>query len=73
VCLKISLLFVILFVVVYGFLNVHYEEPEFGLTMAILPIAVIQAGLAAYCVTNEHKKGMFVVIVSIFALLLIVY
>ncbi|UPK95536.1 hypothetical protein LCI18_006471 [Fusarium solani-melongenae] len=62
VCLKISLLFVILFVVVYGFLNVHYEEPEFGLTMAILPIAVIQAGLAAYCVTNEHKKGMFVVI-----------
>lgn len=62
--LKISLLFVILFVVVYGFLNVHYQEPEFGLTMAILPIAVIQAGLAAYCVTNEHKKGMFVVIVS---------
>ena len=64
-CLKISLFFVILFVVVYGFLNVHYEEPEFGLTMVILPIAVIHAGLAAYCVTNEHKKGMFVVIVSI--------
>ncbi|KAI8712324.1 hypothetical protein NCS52_01330200 [Fusarium sp. LHS14.1] len=62
VFLKISLLFVILFVVVYGFLNVHYQQPEFGLTMAILPIAVIQASLAAYCVTNEHKKGMFVVI-----------
>ncbi|RSM19565.1 hypothetical protein CDV31_001452 [Fusarium ambrosium] len=62
VFLKISLLFVVLFVVVYGFVNVHYEEPEFGLTMSILPIVVIHAGVAAYCVTNEHKMGMFAVI-----------
>lgn len=63
--LKISVLFVILFIVVYGFINVHYEEPEFGLTMAILPVSVIHAVLAAYCVTNEHKTGMFVVMVGI--------
>ncbi|KAH7186283.1 uncharacterized protein B0J16DRAFT_343432 [Fusarium flagelliforme] len=62
VFLKVSVLLIILFVIVYGFINVHYVQPEFGLTMAIMPIAIIHAILASICVKREYLPGMIVVI-----------
>ncbi|KAF5002757.1 hypothetical protein FGRMN_155 [Fusarium graminum] len=62
VFLKVSVLLIILFVIVYGFVTVHYVQPDFGLTMTIIPIAVIHAVLASMCVRGEYLPGMIVVI-----------
>ncbi|KAI9150672.1 IQ calmodulin-binding motif [Paramyrothecium foliicola] len=62
VFLKISPLFTTMFVINYGFVTVHYKQPDFALTMAILPTLLIHAALATYWARTEHKFGMIVVI-----------
>ncbi|KAF5977190.1 glycoside hydrolase [Fusarium bulbicola] len=46
VFLKVSLLLLNLFLITYGLVDVHYREPEFGLTMAIIPVSIIHAILS---------------------------
>lgn len=54
-----------LFIMVYNFVDVHYVEPEFSLTMSIVPLELIHAALAAYCVRTETKVGMaFIMVIS---------
>ncbi|KAF5718863.1 hypothetical protein FMUND_5031 [Fusarium mundagurra] len=62
VFLKVSLLLLNLFLITYGLVDVHYREPEFGLTMTIIPVSVIHAVLAGICVKKEHMLGMILVI-----------
>ncbi|EXL63388.1 hypothetical protein FOCG_01724 [Fusarium oxysporum f. sp. radicis-lycopersici 26381] len=62
VFLKVSLLLINLFLITYGLVDVHYREPEFGLTMTIIPVSIIHAILAATCIKKEYMPGMVVVI-----------
>ncbi|OAL46339.1 hypothetical protein IQ07DRAFT_146909 [Pyrenochaeta sp. DS3sAY3a] len=58
VILKFSPFFLVAFIVTYDLIDVHYEEPEFSLTMAIIPVALIHVGLAVYVVRRESTVGM---------------
>ncbi|KAF5253275.1 hypothetical protein FANTH_1871 [Fusarium anthophilum] len=62
VFLKVSLLLLNLFLITYGLVDVHYQEPEFGLTMAIIPVSIIHAILASICVEKEDMLGIALVI-----------
>lgn len=62
--MKLSFYFVVSFVIIYGFVNVHYEQPEFALTMAIIPVAMLQIILSAFFTRRENRFGMTVTIVS---------
>ncbi|KAF4452116.1 hypothetical protein F53441_5049 [Fusarium austroafricanum] len=62
VFLKVSLLPLCCFLITYGTIDVHYVQPEFGITMAIIPVSVIHAVLSARCVKMESLIGMVVVL-----------
>ncbi|KAF4980282.1 hypothetical protein FDECE_17911 [Fusarium decemcellulare] len=62
VFLKVEVLFVILFVLIYGLIQVHYQQPEFGLTMAIIPTSLIHGGLATHFMRSENKKGVALIV-----------
>lgn len=58
VLIKLSLYFLIAFIIVYGFVNVHYVQPEFSLTIGIIPVSILQIGLAVYYTRVEAALGM---------------
>ncbi|KAF1840893.1 uncharacterized protein K460DRAFT_321489 [Cucurbitaria berberidis CBS 394.84] len=58
VLMKFTVLFLTCFIIIYDFINVHYMEPEFSLTISIIPAALLHAVLAAYCVRVETAIGM---------------
>lgn len=62
--MKLEAYFVIAFVVVYGLIDVHYELPEFPLTIAVIPILFIQMGMSIYFIKHENKLGALAAIVS---------
>lgn len=64
VLIKLSFFFMFSFIIIYAFVNVHYEQPEFSLALAVIPIGLIQVGLAVYYTRMEAKIGMCVTIVS---------
>jgi hypothetical protein len=64
VLIKLDFYFIAVFVVQYGLIDVHFEEPEFALTMALLPASFLMMALAFWCVLRERKIGMIMVIVS---------
>jgi len=64
VLLKFTPFFIICFIIVYCIIDVHYVEPEFSLTLAIIPAILIHVGLAVYFVRHETRIGMAVVLVS---------
>ncbi|KAF9631916.1 hypothetical protein BFW01_g2778 [Lasiodiplodia theobromae] len=63
VLIKLSFFFMFCFIIIYAFVNVHYEQPEFSLAIAVIPISLIQVGLAVYYTRMEAKIGMCVTIV----------
>lgn len=64
VILKFKFFFIVGFIIVYDLIDVHYNEPEFSLTMAIMPAALIHVGLAVHFVRIETRIGMAFVLVS---------
>ncbi|KAK7190950.1 hypothetical protein DPSP01_009157 [Paraphaeosphaeria sporulosa] len=64
VILKFTPFFIISFILLYDLIDVHYVEPEFSLTMAIIPVALIHVGLAVYFVRIETFIGMSFVLVG---------
>ncbi|KAH7060447.1 hypothetical protein B0J12DRAFT_695823 [Macrophomina phaseolina] len=62
VLMKLAFYFVVSFVIIYGFVNVHYEQPEFALTMAIIPVAMLQVILSTFFIRRENRVGMIAAI-----------
>ncbi|KAL1639335.1 hypothetical protein SLS58_008048 [Diplodia intermedia] len=60
VCMKLSFYFLVSFVIIYGFVNVHYEQPEFALTMAVIPVAMLQILLSAFAARHENRFWMLI-------------
>lgn len=65
VLIKLTFYFVFSFVIIYAFVNVHYAQPEFPLTLAVIPISLLQVGLAVYYTRTEAKLGMAATIVRL--------
>ncbi|KAH7090371.1 hypothetical protein FB567DRAFT_626361 [Paraphoma chrysanthemicola] len=63
VLVRIEVYFVIGFVLLYGLVDVHYEQPEFALTIAIIPALVIQVALTIIFTKSENVFGAVVAIV----------
>ncbi|KAH7075769.1 hypothetical protein BKA63DRAFT_543122 [Paraphoma chrysanthemicola] len=63
VLIRIEVYFVIGFVLLYGLVDVHYEQPEFALTIAIIPALVIQVALTIIFTKSENVFGAAVAIV----------
>jgi hypothetical protein len=64
VLVRIEPYFLIAFVVTYGLINVHFAEPEFGLTMALPPALLIQVAMTIVFTKCENSIGAIAAIVS---------
>ncbi|KAJ9490821.1 hypothetical protein VN97_g2455 [Penicillium thymicola] len=63
VFVKLGAFFVVCFVLHYGLIDVHFIEPEFGLTMSIPPALTVVIVLGVYIIRREHKPLMTLVII----------
>ncbi|KAL5121543.1 hypothetical protein ACEQ8H_000615 [Pleosporales sp. CAS-2024a] len=63
VLIRIEPYFLIGFVISYSLLNVHFREPEFGLTMALIPALGILVVMTIYFTRLENTIGAIVAIV----------
>ncbi|KAJ5498589.1 hypothetical protein N7453_007640 [Penicillium expansum] len=62
VLVKLDAFFVICFILEYGLIDVHFIEPEFGLTMSIPPVLTLILIMGVYIIRKEHKPLMLLVI-----------
>lgn len=60
---RIEPYFLISFVITYGLINVHFVQPEFGLTMALIPALAIQVCMTIYFTRSENYIGAILAIV----------
>lgn len=65
VVIKLDVYFVIAFIVVYGLVDVHYEIPEFPLTIALIPILWIQLTMTIIFTKRENKPGAIAALVGL--------
>lgn len=71
VLMKVELYFLSAFVISYGFIDVHYEVPEFQLTIAVIPAVMLQIFLTVYFTKREIIWGAIAAVVSQILVLLI--
>jgi hypothetical protein len=64
VLIRVEPYFLIAFVVLYGLVNVHFAQPEFGLTMALVPALGIQVALTVVFTRSENVLGTLAALVS---------
>lgn len=64
VLIKLDFYFITCFVIQYDLIDVHFKEPEFGLTLALLPASLLMMILAVWFVRREWKIAMVLVVVS---------
>ncbi|KAF1940225.1 hypothetical protein EJ02DRAFT_406854 [Clathrospora elynae] len=57
VLLRIEVYFFVGFVIIYGLIDVHYVQPEFTLTMALIPALVIQIAMTIIFTKSENILG----------------
>ncbi|KAF2017845.1 hypothetical protein BU24DRAFT_449430 [Aaosphaeria arxii CBS 175.79] len=69
VLLRFTFLFAVLLILLFDLVEVHYREPEFSLTMGVIPLTLLHAIASAFCVQRETKLGMAVIITLQLALL----
>jgi hypothetical protein len=65
VLLRVEPYFLIAFVITYGLVNVHFHQPEFGLTMALIPALAILVFMTIMFTRSENSLGAIVAIVSV--------
>jgi hypothetical protein len=63
VLLKLEVYFFVAFCLVYGFIDVHYEIPEFPITMALIPTLLILLTLTILSIKHENMAGAIIVMV----------
>lgn len=63
VLIKLNLFFLVAFIVQYDLIDVHFEEPEYALTLALIPAVLLVMILGIWFVRKEYKYAMVAVIV----------
>jgi hypothetical protein len=56
--------FYISFVALYGLVDVHFKQPEFTVTMVLIPLGLLHLVLVAYWTRLENTFGTILAIVS---------
>ncbi|KAH8429131.1 uncharacterized protein LDX57_006801 [Aspergillus melleus] len=69
VLLKVDFYFIIGFILQYNLIDVHFDEPEYSLTMAIIPATLMVMFSGLYFVRSERKIAMICVIVCYVAMI----
>ncbi|KAI1572757.1 PurL Phosphoribosylformylglycinamidine FGAM synthase synthetase domain [Pyrenophora tritici-repentis] len=64
VLLKYTPYFIFAFIFIYTFIDVHFTQPEFSLTIAIMPAILLHVGIAVYTVRHEKRFVMTVVLLG---------
>ncbi|KAJ5110099.1 hypothetical protein N7532_002744 [Penicillium argentinense] len=66
---KINFFFSVGFIIQYNYIDVHWEEPEYSLTVALIPILILVMIFGIWFVRKEWKWAMIGIIVSSLATL----
>ncbi|OQE13568.1 hypothetical protein PENFLA_c046G09756 [Penicillium flavigenum] len=69
VFVKLGAFFIVCFILQYGLIDVHFIEPEFGLTMSIPPALTVVIVLGVYFIRREHKPLMILAVVCHLAII----
>ncbi|KAE8343461.1 hypothetical protein BDV24DRAFT_149715 [Aspergillus arachidicola] len=69
VLVRFDFFFLVGFIIQYNLIDVHFDEPEYSFTMAIIPAALVVMIFGIYCVKSELRPGMIIVIVSLLGLM----
>jgi hypothetical protein len=48
----------------YGLIDVHFKQPEFTITMVLIPLGLLHLFLVSYCTRLENTFGAIAAIVS---------
>lgn len=64
VLLKVDFYFIVGFILQYNLIDVHFDEPEYSLTMTLIPVTLIIMVAGIYCVRSERRVLMVCVSVS---------
>lgn len=65
VLIKFDFFFLTGFIIQYDLIDVHFAEPEYSLTMALIPASLLVMVAGIYCVKSGLRVAMMVVIVSL--------
>lgn len=52
------------FIILYDLVDVHFEEPEYSLTLALIPAALLVMTVGTYFVRREHRIPTVIIAVS---------
>ncbi|QMW26926.1 hypothetical protein G4B84_002215 [Aspergillus flavus NRRL3357] len=63
VLIKFDFFFLTGFIIQYDLIDVHFAEPEYSLTMALIPASLLVMVAGIYCVKSGLRVAMMVVIV----------
>ncbi|KAK5807330.1 hypothetical protein VI817_001588 [Penicillium citrinum] len=66
---KLNFFFSIGFIIQYNLIDVHFEEPEYSLTMALIPVVFFVMVLGIWFVRKEWKWAMIGIIICYLALI----
>ncbi|OQE17957.1 hypothetical protein PENSTE_c019G00708 [Penicillium steckii] len=66
---KFNFFFSIGFIIQYNLIDVHFEEPEYSLTMALIPVVFFAMVLGIWFVRKEWKWAMIGIIICYLALI----
>lgn len=64
VLIKFDFYFLVGFIIQYNLVDVHFQEPEYSLTMALIPAALLLMTLGAYFIRREYRSLTIVTAVS---------
>jgi hypothetical protein len=62
--IKFDFYYLVGFVIQYDLVDVHFKEPEYSLTMALIPAALLLMVLGAYFVRREYRVATIFIAVS---------
>ncbi|OAL01939.1 hypothetical protein IQ06DRAFT_219702, partial [Phaeosphaeriaceae sp. SRC1lsM3a] len=63
VLVRIEPYFLIAFAMIFGLINVHFMQPEFSLTMALVPASVILVAMTIIFIRKENTIGAVIAII----------
>ncbi|KAE8153285.1 hypothetical protein BDV25DRAFT_169172 [Aspergillus avenaceus] len=66
---KFVFFFLVAFIVEYNLIDVHFEEPEYSLTMALIPVSFVVMAVGIYSVKKELKWAMGFIILCFLGLI----
>jgi hypothetical protein len=62
--IKFDFYYLVGFIIQYSLIDVHFKEPQYSLTMALIPVALLLMTLGAYFARREYRVATTFIAVS---------